>query len=157
MDELRLLMRDKKGNTATFCFSTQVKPGLNQLRLFGRENSLTVDLVSGSVIAQRGRSYKSYLTFVVPPLIAARQHFSAAWCNLVDILRWRLYQDSGVTELIRRLHESVAKSGPPPIPYREILLTARIMDDAFRTMNQRQDRTRAAALVDAGALRAAAR
>jgi hypothetical protein len=28
--ELRVLIRDKSGTTAFFCFSTQIKPGLNQ-------------------------------------------------------------------------------------------------------------------------------
>jgi len=137
-DELRLMIRDRVGTTASFCFSTQAKPGPNQLRVFGPENSITVDLVSGTVMQQRGRSYKSYLTYVMPPLVAARQHFANARRNLYDILRWRLYQDSGVTELVRRFHRSVTANEAPPISYREILLTARIMDQAFSAMNARR-------------------
>jgi predicted dehydrogenase len=34
LDELRVLIRDKMGRTAFFCFSTQIK-GLNQLRIYG--------------------------------------------------------------------------------------------------------------------------
>ena len=34
LDELRVLIRDKTGTTAFFCFSTQIK-GLNQLRIYG--------------------------------------------------------------------------------------------------------------------------
>ena len=134
LDELRVLMRDRKGTTATFCFSTQIKPGINQLRLCGLANSVTVDLNSGSVIAQRGRSYKSYLTYLVPPIIAAREHLASGWRNFVGILRQDIYQDSGMTALVDRFHAAIASGGPPPIPYREVLLTARIMDAVFAGM-----------------------
>jgi predicted dehydrogenase len=136
LDELRVLIRDRKGTTATFCFSTQIKPGINQLRLCGPAGSLTVDLNSGSVMVHRGRSYKSYLTYLVPPLLAAREHVANGWRNFVGIL-WRdIYQDSGMTALIERFHAAVSAGGPPPIPYREIVLTARIMDAVFASMRE---------------------
>jgi len=34
-------------------------------------------------------------------------------------------------ELIERFYNSVRGGSPPPIPYREIILTARIMDEIF--------------------------
>lgn len=111
MDELRVMMRDRAGTTATFCFTTQVHPGLNQLRLFGPKNSVTVDFISGSVIPHRGVSYKSYLTYLVPPYNDARAHLANAWRNAMDILRWRLYQDAGLTEIVRRFHEAAATIG----------------------------------------------
>jgi hypothetical protein len=36
-----------------------------------------------------------------------------------------------MTELVRRFYESIRLKTPPPIPYREIILTARIMDEIF--------------------------
>ena len=68
LDELRVLIRDKTGTTAFFCFSTQIKPALNQLRICGPANSIVVDHASGSLIRNKNRSYKSYLTYFVPPL-----------------------------------------------------------------------------------------
>jgi len=139
MDELRVLMRDRTGTTAFFCFSTQVKPGVNRFHIAGPANSMTVDLASGSVIRSRGQSYKSYLTFLVPPLNSARAHFGNARRNAVNILRWRLHQDAGMKELIHRFHQSVSQGGPPPISYREILLTARLMDSIFARMRSAAD------------------
>ena len=49
LDELRVLIRDKSGTTAFFCFSTQVR-GLNQLRIYGPANSITADIVTGSLV-----------------------------------------------------------------------------------------------------------
>ena len=131
MDELRVLIRDAAGTTALFCFSTQIKPSLNRFEICGPANSLMVDLVSGSVIGSRGRSYKSYLTFIIPPLNSARQHLARARRNAINILRWRLHQDSGMKELIQRFHLSISSGGPPPVTYRDIVLTARIMDSIF--------------------------
>jgi len=130
-DEMRALLRDSRGTTASFNFTTQVKPGVNQLRVLGPAGSITVDLVSGSVIRHFGKSYKSYLTFVMPSLVQAREHGSNFVRNAWDILRWRLHQDGGIKELIQRFHSSIASRQPPPIAYREILLTAGIMDALF--------------------------
>jgi predicted dehydrogenase len=131
LDELRVFLRDENGMTAFFCFSTQIKPGLNFLRICGPKNSLFVDNSSGSLIRHENKSYKSYLTFFLPPLINARQHFRNAHVNFFDFLRGRLHQDSGMKELIERFYQSIRQKSPPPIPYREIIMTARIMDEIF--------------------------
>jgi predicted dehydrogenase len=131
LDELRVLIQDKRGTTAFFCFSTQIKPGLNQFRICGPLNSVVVDHASGSLIRSENRNYKSYLTFFIPPLIGAREHLRNARRNIASFVSRKLYQDSGMTELIRRFYESIRLSHPPPIPYREIALTARIMDEIF--------------------------
>jgi predicted dehydrogenase len=130
-DELRVLIRDKSGTTAFFLFSTQIKPGTNQLRIYGPRNSLVLDQNSSSLLRGDNRSYKSYLTFFVPGLQSARENIRNAWGNMRDFLGRKLYQDYGMTELIRQFYRSIKTSEPPPIPYREILLTAKIMDEIF--------------------------
>lgn len=140
LDELRVLLRDKTGTTAFFCFSTQLHPGLNELRICGPSNSMVVDSASGSLIRQENRSCKSYLTYFVPPLVNAREHLRNACLNMSNFLRRRLYQDAGMKELIERFYRSVQTGGPPPIPYREILLTARIMDEIFARIYPVQSR-----------------
>lgn len=130
-DELRVLIRDRRGATASFCFSTQIKPGMNLFRVCGPKNSLLVDLSSGSLSRNVGKSYKSYLTYVVPPLLSARGQLGNAFRNMGSIMSRRLHQDFGMKELIEQFHAAIASGGEPPIPYREILLTARIMDEVF--------------------------
>ncbi|HEY2123446.1 MAG TPA: Gfo/Idh/MocA family oxidoreductase [Chthoniobacterales bacterium] len=131
LDELRVLIRDRSGTTAFFCFSTQIKPGLSQFRICGPRNSILVDQTSGSMIRNKKRNNKSYLTFFLPPVLNAREHLRNAGRNIVHFASRRLYQDSGMTELIRRFYQSIHLKTPPPIPYREIALTARIMDEIF--------------------------
>ncbi len=130
LDELRVFIRDQHNTTAWFCFSTQIK-GLNQLRLYGPAGSLLADIITGSLIRNKNRSYKSYLTYFVPPLQAAREHLRNVRLNMIDFFRRRLYQDFGMKELIERFYNSIREGGEPPIPYREIVLTAQIMDEIF--------------------------
>jgi predicted dehydrogenase len=140
LDELRVLWRDGRGTTAFFCFTTQVRPGINQLRIYGNANSIMVDHTSGTVIPYKARSAKSYLTFFLPPLHNAAAYFHNACSNIGNFLGRKLYQDSGMKELIARFYESIQTGGQPPIPYREIVLVARIMDEIFgKIYTQRQD------------------
>jgi predicted dehydrogenase len=139
LDELRVLIRDKTGTTAFFCFSTQIKPGINQFRVCGPKNSLLVDQASGSLVRNENRQYKSYLTYFVPPLRNAREHLRNAQRNFADFLNRRLHQDFGMKELIERFYKSIGTAQPPPIPYREIVLTARIMDEIFAQIYGRKD------------------
>jgi predicted dehydrogenase len=141
LDELRVLIRDQGGTTAFFSFSTQIRPALNELRIFGPANSIVVDHVSGSLIRSKNRSYKSYLTYFVPPLQSAREHVGNAVTNVTNFLRMRLYQDFGMKELIERFYNCIRLGGAPPIPYREIVLTARIMDEIFAQIYPTQART----------------
>ncbi len=131
MDELRVLLRDKHETTALFCFSTQFKPALNQLRIYGPRNSLMVDILTGTLVRNSGASYKSYLTYFIPPLNNTREYFRNLRLNVVNFIRQRLYQDFGMKELIERFYNSIRLGAPLPIPHREILLTARIMDEIF--------------------------
>jgi len=137
-DELRVHLRDARGTTAYFCFSTQLKPAINQLRIFGRANSLVIDHGSGSVVRLLNRPAKSYLTFFLPPLRLAREHFRNSCRNVILFLRRQLFQDSGMKELIGQFYDSIRHQGPPPLPYREILLTARIMDEVFAQTRAQQ-------------------
>jgi hypothetical protein len=130
-DELRVLIRDAVGTTAFLCFSTQIKPGLNFFRLCGPKNSITVDVNNGTLVRNEGKGYKSYLTYFIPPFKNGREHFRNGWSNVVQFLRGRLYQDFGMKELIERFHNSILEQKAPPISYREIILTAKIMDGIF--------------------------
>ena len=140
LDEVRVVVRDKRETTAFFCFTTQVRPGVNQLRIYGNANSILVDHGSGTIIRFKTRAAKSYLTYFLPPLHNAAEYFRNACSNVGNFMRRKLYQDAGMRELIARFYESIQTDGAPPIPYREIVLTARMMDEIFaRIYAQGQD------------------
>ena len=49
--------------------------------------------------------------------------------------------DSGMKYLIESFYRSIRKDAPVPIPYREILLTARIMDAIFDQLSAGQSQS----------------
>jgi len=130
LDELRVLIRDKNGTTAFFCFSTQIK-GVNQLRIFGPSGSITADIITGTAVRTSSQAYKSYLTYFIPPLKNAREYLRNAAFSVSNFVRRRLYQDFGMKELTERFYRSIEGEISVPIPYREIILTARLMDRIF--------------------------
>ena len=130
LDELRVVIRDASGTTAFFCFSTAVK-GINQLRIYGAGGSMVADIITGSFVRASSRSYKSYLTYFIPSLKYAGEHARNAALSLTNFIRQRLYQDFGMKELIERFYNSIRRGEPGPIPYRQIILTAKIMDKIF--------------------------
>ncbi len=151
-DELRVLIRDQQDTTAFFCFSSSIKPGVSQLRVFGPVNSLLVDQRSGSLIRSRGRTFKSYLTFVALPLTSSAEYYRSARMNLLSFFRGRLHHDSGMKELIEQFYVSIRNRSAPPIPYREIILTARIMEEIFAQIyrSEEADDDKAAPILSQG-------
>jgi len=141
LDELRVSMRDRRNTTAYFCFSTRISPGVNRLVIYGTKNSLTVDLTSGAVILHKSGAYRSYLTFVGPPVNSGRQHLENAVRNSWAIARRRLYHDAGMTELVRRFYHAIRNNTPLPVSPREVVLTARIMDEIFARAYPRTQET----------------
>jgi hypothetical protein len=142
------MIRDKCGTTAIFCFSTQIK-GLNQLRIYGPANSMIADIITGSLIRRSNRSYKSYLTYFIPPLKDAREYLRNARRNVANFARRRLYQDFGMKELMERFYNSIRLGDPHPIPYREILLTAHVMDEIFAQIYRERIQSSASSSSDA--------
>jgi hypothetical protein len=51
--------------------------------------------------------------------------------NVAAFLKSDFHQDAGMKTLIERFYRSIQFGEPLPIPYREILLTAEIMDEIF--------------------------
>jgi predicted dehydrogenase len=130
LDELRVVIRDASGTTAFFCFSTSIK-GVNQLRIYGTGGSMVADTITGSLVRASSRSYKSYLSYFIPSLKYAGEHAKNAALNMTNFVRQRLYQDFGMKELVERFYNNIRLGEPVPIPYREIILTAKIMDEIF--------------------------
>jgi predicted dehydrogenase len=133
-DELRMIISDNQRSTAYFTFTTQVAPPIQELRLFGPKGSIIVDNVHRTVLEQKrsNSDYKSYLNFFVPPAKMARQYLGNLWTSTISFIKADFHMDAGMKNLIEAFYRSIQSSGPPPIPYREILFTAAVMDDVFR-------------------------
>jgi hypothetical protein len=64
-------------------------------------------------------------------VIFAEQHLGNLIRNVRTFLARDFHMKSGMKYLIESFYGSIIQGTPVPIPYREILLTARIMDDIF--------------------------
>lgn len=136
VDELRVIIADNESPaTAYFTFSSQMSPMLHQFRLYGPRNALIVDDDHQSLVKINGGAYKSYLNQFLPPVNMAKNYLSNSAHNFKAFLFRDFHNDAGMKCLIERFYHSINNSTPPPIPYREILLTSRIMDDIFEQIS----------------------
>jgi len=157
VDELRVIIAEEERTTAYFTFSSQMRPSIHQFRVYGPKGGLILDQDHETLIRLRPGRFKSYLEKFVPPVILAEQHLenllrNVKTCylekfvppvilaeqhleNLLRNVKTFLARDfqmkSGMKYLIEAFYRSIIEDGPVPIPYREILLTARMMDAIF--------------------------
>lgn len=131
VDELRVIISDSERTTAYFTFSSQMRPSLHEFRIYGPNNGIVLDQDHEILLRLRGAKFKSYADFFIPPMLFAKQHLSGMWRNAKLFLGQDLHMDAGMKVLIESFYRSIRENGPVPIPYREILLTTRIMDAIF--------------------------
>jgi predicted dehydrogenase len=131
VDELRVIISEEERTTAYFTFSSQMRPTLHEFRIYGPRNGLVLDQDQETLIRVRGDRYKSFAEKFIPPAAMARQYLGNLKTNVGLFLRRDFHMKAGMKCLIETFYRSIARNEPPPIPYREIVLTARIMDSIF--------------------------
>jgi len=142
IDELRVLITDKSGVTAYFVFSSQMRPSLHLFRIYGNRNGAILDQDQETLIKLRGARYKSYAEKFVPPVTFAKQYLANLRANLGQFWAREFQMKAGMKDLIDSFYRSIEDGAPLPIPYREILLTARIMDSIFSQLATEQSSQR---------------
>jgi len=131
IDELRVIICEDERTTAYFTFSSQMRPSIHQFRVYGKTNGLVLDQTQETLIKLRGGKSASYLETFVPPVVFAKQQVGNVIGNIRTFLAGDFHMMSGMKYLIETFYGSITNGTPVPIPYREILLTARIMDAIF--------------------------
>ena len=132
VDELRVIVSGEDGATAYFTFSSQMQPSLHQFAIYGRKNGLLLNQDHETLLKLRGKPFKSYLEQFFPPVIFAQQYLANAATNARTFLARDFHAKAGMHCLIESFYHSITEDAPVPIPYREILLTAVIMDSIFK-------------------------
>jgi predicted dehydrogenase len=137
VDELRVTMWEESGTTAYFTFSSQMRPVVNQFRVYGPRNGLVLDQENETLVLLRGTKYKSYAEHFVSPLVLAKQYVGNTARNACKFLHNDFHMRSGMRCLIEAFYQSIRDGGPPPIPHSEILRTSRILDEIFRQLEMK--------------------
>jgi predicted dehydrogenase len=131
VDELRVIISGGEETTAYFTFSSQMKPVLQQFRIYGPKNSVILDQNHEVVLELKGKKFKSYADFFIPPVFMAAQQVRNLRENIGLFVKHDFHMDTGMKYLIRAFYHSIKSDTEVPIPYREIVLTAKIMDSIF--------------------------
>lgn len=142
VDELRVIICDDERATAYFTFSSQMRPSLHQFRIYGPKNGLMVDQDQEILIELPGARRKSYLEQFVSPRETSRQYLANSWNNIRTFLRRDFHPKAGMKYLIESFYRSIVENTPVPIPYREIILTATIMDNIFAQLHSQGSQQR---------------
>ena len=137
VDELRVIVSEAERVTASFTFSSQMRPSLHEFRVYGPRNGLLLDHDHDILIRLPGGRYKSVVEKVIPPAVFARQHLGNMWTNLRTFLAADLHPKAGMKHLIEAFYASIVDDTAPPIPYAEIIRTANIMDAIFEQLRTR--------------------
>jgi len=130
IDELRVIISDES-LTAYFTFSSQMRPALNMFRIYGPKGGLILDQNNETLVRLTDKRFKSYAEHFLSPLVLARQYGGNVASNVRRFLASDFHMKAGMKHLFERFYESISTNAEPPIPYREILLTARIMESIF--------------------------
>lgn len=131
IDELRVIIHEEQGTTAYFTFSSQMRPSLHQFHIYGTKNGIVIDEDKRILIKLPGASYKSYAEHFIPPVSFAKQYMANFFHSTRLFLAMDFHMESGMKHLFEAFYRSITDGAPVPIPYREILLTSRIMDTIF--------------------------
>jgi hypothetical protein len=115
-----------------------MRPSLHQFRIYGHKNGLVLDQDQETLIKLRGAKFKSYVEKFVPPINFSRQYLGNVRANLRTFLAGDFHMKSGMKYLIESFYGSIINNSPPPLAYREILLTARIMDSIFAQLGEQR-------------------
>jgi predicted dehydrogenase len=131
IDELRVIICENESRSAYFTFSSQMRPLTHQFSIYGPTNGLFLDQDHEILLKLRGEPFKSYLEKFVPSVGFARQHLANLALNTRAFLARDFHAKAGMHYLIESFYRSIVEGTPVPIPYREILLTATIMERIF--------------------------
>ena len=148
VDELRVTILEEERTTAYFTFSSQMKPTAHEFRVYGPKNGLVLDQNHESVLRLRGTKFKSHADVFIPPVQFAGQHLTNLRQNMRLFMRRDFQMDAGMKFLIESFYRSIVDGTPVPIPYREIVLTARIMDAIFNQVHGEPQRDAADCLAE---------
>jgi predicted dehydrogenase len=138
IDELRVIISEEGRTTAYFTFSSQMRPALHQFRIYGPKNGVVLDQDQETLIKLRGSRLKSYAEKFIPPVATAGQYLENVRINLRTFLARDFHMKSGMKYLIEAFYRSIVENHPVPIPHREIILTAKVMDSIFAQLEKQQ-------------------
>jgi len=135
-DELRVMVVGQQV-TAYGTFSSHARPGLHLCRVYGTRNTACVDYLARTVTLERTSSLPSAMGRLLPAFERAWQLAREGARNVVKFAQSDFHFFAGLNYLIAAYYRAIVQDAPPPIPYRDILRIATMMDQVFDQLGAR--------------------
>ncbi len=145
VDEIRAIIFCKNNLTINFVFSTQLAACDNKMTIYSKNATISVDSTNRITTGYRLKGYKSFLRYFLMPLAYAKLLRKNSWRNIKRFLKSEFHMGYGMREMTRLFYQSIKTNSPLPISYKEIQITANIMDSIFSQYPDRQTREHPAA------------
>jgi predicted dehydrogenase len=135
MDELRVVILGKK-TSAYMTFTSHAKPVGHFFRLYGTQNTATVNYGTRVVTLERAQTLPSTIGRLIPPFKQHWDYFKAAHKNVWRFAKSDFHFFSGINNLTTAFYNSIINDSPPPISYKDIMRVSELTDEIYQQLNQ---------------------
>jgi predicted dehydrogenase len=132
-EELRVMM-EGDGRTGALTISTNARPHLNTLKLYGTRMTVEVNLNNMTILKHREYKAPKVVAKSLPNLDDAYQLVSHTARNTVDFVRGRVRYYPGMGTLIQRFYQAIRTGEAPPVSLDEALDVVRVTDWIWRQL-----------------------
>jgi len=130
LDELRVMIRGEEVS-AYGTFSAAARPMAVFARVYGTKNTVHLDYTSRTVTLEQGPTKPAAIGRLSMGFEQAYRYAASSARNAMSFLRSDYHYFAGLNRLIAAFYDSILEDGPVPIPYRDILRIAWMMDEIF--------------------------
>jgi predicted dehydrogenase len=135
MDELRVVILGEK-TSAYLTFTSHAKPMVQSFRLYGTQNTATVNYDTWVVTLDREQTLPSAIGRLVPPFKQHWDFFKAANKNVWRFARSDFHFFAGIDNLTKAFYDSIRDDSPLPVSHHDILRVAKFADEIYEQLKQ---------------------
>ncbi len=114
VDELRVIVNDQERATAYFTFSSQMKPAINQFRIFGPWNGLLLDQDQDLLLCLNAQKVTTKADLRTLSALFIKQRLRELPGELRGFMPQDQTMESGMRLLIEAFYRSIVKAPPRP-------------------------------------------
>jgi predicted dehydrogenase len=138
-DELRVMViGENKSAYATL--SSHSRPLRHSLTFYGTKNTAYLDFSNSTITLSRDSVWPGVLGRLASPFAQGWQHIREGRRNVLRFARSEYHFFEGFDYLLSEFYGSIAHDLPVPIPYREILRVATMIDEIARQLRGEEAR-----------------
>jgi predicted dehydrogenase len=126
--ELRFMVRAERASGFGM-FSSRAKPAVHSMRMYGTKNTVHVDFTARTLTFERGQVLPSALGRLFPPFVRGFDLLREGARNSWRFAKSEFGYFTGMGTLVAAFYDSILNDTAPPIPYRDMVRTSRVIED----------------------------